>query len=271
MACRGACRPECQFPGITPVTRRSRQKRRPDRAARGVVRVSDFVCRGLALQGTAAERTPAASLTVLGVRIFRLTSTAKPMAGGSPRLLTGSIRADRGSKACDRFSLPGGWRFLHGGERLQRGRSEDSPKACVPRPPSAIRSHAGGGAGAVPRASSDHYEFLPGIGGQSTQGLISSVLENQGNGLAKVRQTFLARFALPIGARHFSAVGDIPWAVSLDDRREFVAHFFILPLRRRSRICSGPGSAWPVHPGGGRDGGWAKWGLRSLSPKLTTK
>src|ERR1019366_1451668 len=74
-----------------------------------------------------------------------------------------------------------------------------------------------------------------------------SVLENQGNGLAKVRQTFLARFALPIGARHFSAVGDMPWAVSLDDRREFVAHFFILPLRRRSRICFDPESAWPVH------------------------
>jgi hypothetical protein len=109
-------------------------------------------------------------------------------------------------------------------------------------------SHAGGGAGAVPRASSDHYEFLPGAGGQSTQGLISPVLENQGNGLAKVRQTFLARLALPIGARHFSAVGDIPWAVSLDDHREFVAHFFIPRLRRRSRIWFDPGSASPVHP-----------------------
>ena len=30
--------------------------------------------------------------------------------------------------------------------------------------------------GAIPRASSDHYEFLPGIGRQSTQGFISSVL-----------------------------------------------------------------------------------------------
>jgi hypothetical protein len=58
------------------------------------------------------------------------------------------------------------------------------------------------------------------------------VIENQGNGLAKVRQTFLARFALPIGARHFSAVGDIPWAISLDDGREFVARFFVLRLRR---------------------------------------
>jgi hypothetical protein len=29
----------------------------------------------------------------------------------------------------------------------------------------------------------------------------------------------LARLTLPIGAKHFSAVGDIPWAVSLDDRR----------------------------------------------------
>ena len=29
----------------------------------------------------------------------------------------------------------------------------------------------------------------------------------------------LARLTLPNGAKHFSAVGDIPWAVSLDDRR----------------------------------------------------
>jgi hypothetical protein len=75
---------------------------------------------------------------------------------------------------------------------------------------------AGGDAGAVPRASSDHYEFLPGVGRQGTQGLI----ENQCNRLAKVRQTFLAALALAIGARHFSALGHIPWAVSLDDRRE---------------------------------------------------
>jgi hypothetical protein len=89
---------------------------------------------------------------------------------------------------------------------------------------------AGWDAGAVPRASSDHYEFLPGADRQSAQRFLSSVLENQGNGLAKVRQTLLARLALPIGARHFSALRDITWAVSLDDRREFVARFFVLPL-----------------------------------------
>jgi hypothetical protein len=54
------------------------------------------------------------------------------------------------------------------------------------------------------------------------------VIENQGNRLAKVRQTFLARLALPIGTWHFSAVGDIPWAILLDYRHEFVAHFSTL-------------------------------------------
>ena len=61
----------------------------------------------LVIQGTAAERTPAGSLTVLGARIFRLTSTAKERAGGSLELSTESIRADREWGACDRFSLPG--------------------------------------------------------------------------------------------------------------------------------------------------------------------
>jgi len=144
---------------------------------------------------------------VLGARIFRLTLIAKTTAGGSPKLLAGSIQADRGSKACDRFSLAGNG-FRVAGLRV------------LPK-----RGFRG-----LPRASSGHYEFLPGVGRQSTQGFLSSVLKNQGNGLAKVRQTFLARLALPIGSRHFSAVGDIPWAVSLDDRREFVARFFVLPL-----------------------------------------
>ena len=118
---------------------------------------------------------------------------------------------------------------------------------CAHCPPSAIRNHVGGDGGAAPRASSDHYQLLPGFGRQRAQGLLSSVIENQGNRLAKIRQTFLARLSLPIGAWHFSAIPDIPWAVLLDDRREFVAHFFILPLRRRSRICFDPESAWPVH------------------------
>ena len=79
---------------------------------------------------------PAGFSTMLGARIIRLTSIAKAMAGGSPELLTDSIRADREWRACDRFSLPGGSRFPHGGERLPRGRSAGSPKAWVPRPPS---------------------------------------------------------------------------------------------------------------------------------------
>jgi len=98
------------------------------------------------------------------------------------------------------------------------------------------RLYPGGDAGAVPRASSHHYEFLPGIGRQSTQGFLASVIENQGNRLAKIRQTFLARLALPIGAGHFGAVSGIPWAVLLDYRREFVAHFSILPPGGWNRI-----------------------------------
>ena len=62
------------------------------------------------------------------------------------------------------------------------------------------------------------------------------MIENQGNRLAKIRQTFLARLALPVGAGHFRAVPDIPWAVSLDYRGEFVAHLFILPPGVRHRI-----------------------------------
>jgi hypothetical protein len=79
------------------------------------------------------------------------------------------------------------------------------------------------------RASSNHDEFLPRIGRQSAQGFLSSVLQNEGDRLAKVRQAFFARRALTIGPRHFGAVGDVPWAVLLDDRRKLVVHMYILP------------------------------------------
>ena len=57
------------------------------------------------------------------------------------------------------------------------------------------------------------------------------MLKNEGNRLAQVRQAVFARFALTVGAGYLGAVCDVPGAVLLYDRRELVAHFYILPLR----------------------------------------
>ena len=77
-------------------------------------------------------------------------------------------------------------------------------------------------------ASSDHNKFLFGIGRQSAQRFLSSVFKNEGNRRPKVRQTVFLRFALTVGARHFGAVCDVPWAVLLDYRRKPIAHAHIL-------------------------------------------
>ena len=78
------------------------------------------------------------------------------------------------------------------------------------------------------RASSDHDEFLLGVGRQGTQGFLASVLQDERNRLAKIRQAFFTRLTLAVGSAHFGAIRDVPWAVLLDNRRELIVHASIL-------------------------------------------
>ncbi len=52
--------------------------------------------------------------------------------------------------------------------------------------------------------------------------LLAPVLKNQGNRFAQVRETFVAGLAPTFGSGHVGAVRDVPGAVLLDNRREFV-------------------------------------------------
>lgn len=78
-------------------------------------------------------------------------------------------------------------------------------------------------------ASSDDQRFLLCVGWQSAQGLFSPVFKNQGNRCPEVLQTFFLRYALTIGTRHLGAICDKPRIVSLNNRRELIAHALILP------------------------------------------
>lgn len=53
---------------------------------------------------------------------------------------------------------------------------------------------------------------------------LTAIVEDERNGLAQVRQTFLARLALTVRARHLSAIRNVPGTVLLDDCGELVAH-----------------------------------------------
>jgi hypothetical protein len=114
-------------------------------------------------------------------------------------------------------------------ERLPRGPFEGSPRVSALCLFCAARSRAGEGAGEVPRASSDYDEFLLGVGRQGTQGFLASVLQDEDNRLAKVREAFFTRFPLTVGSGHFGAICDVPWTVLLDNRRELIVHKSILP------------------------------------------
>ncbi len=84
---------------------------------------------------------------------------------------------------------------------------------------------------AVPRvrASSDNHKFLPGVRRYRAQGFLPPVLQNESDRFAEIRQTLFTRLALTVGSGHFGAVRDVPWAISLDNRRELVAHGTVLP------------------------------------------
>ena len=144
----------------------------------------------------------------------------------------------RGSKAAGKSSLRGRWRSQHDEERLPRAPSEGSPRARVLCPLCATRSRAGEDAGGVPEASSDFDDLLLGLGRQGTQGFLASVRQNERNCLAKVRQAFFTRFPLAVGTGHFGAIGDVPWAVLLDNRRELIMH---------ASILASPAASSPAH------------------------
>ena len=50
------------------------------------------------------------------------------------------------------------------------------------------------------------------------------MLDDQGNRFAQIRQALFTRFPLAIRTGHFGAVSNIPRAILLDNRGEFVAH-----------------------------------------------
>src|SRR6266851_6141128 len=88
-------------------------------------------------------------------------------------------------------------------------------------------------------------EFSRCFSGIEAGARLASVLQDQDNRLAKVRQAFFTRFPLAVGSGHFGAICDVPWAVLLDNRHELIVHASILPppalIRVGSRVRSALG------------------------------
>jgi ribosomal-protein-alanine N-acetyltransferase len=77
-------------------------------------------------------------------------------------------------------------------------------------------------------ASSNHDKLLFCIGRHGEQRTFASVIQNQSDCFAQICQALLPSFALTVCARHLGAVGDAPRAVPFHNRRELVAHAFVL-------------------------------------------
>ncbi len=107
---------------------------------------------------------------------------------------------------------------------LRSGLSEDFPKGSAPYLRAGRHSRVFGGDAASPRASSDNDKFALCVGGHGAKRILKSMLKDQRNRCAEVRQAFFARFPLTVCARHFRTVRDVPGAVLLDDGRELNVH-----------------------------------------------
>ena len=146
-----------------------------------------------------------------------------------PRDAPISTPAARESTACGKSSSPGDSRFPRGEGRPQRGRSEGSLTGNALCPPAAPGNHTGASAVGVLRVSCDDYEFLACVRRQRAQRLLAPVLEDRRNRLTQVGKALFTRLPLAVGSRNLRAVGDVLWAVRLDNRRELVAHDSIQP------------------------------------------
>lgn len=79
------------------------------------------------------------------------------------------------------------------------------------------------------RADRDGDGFPDGLGGRTAQPLLTTVLENKRYGLSQMIAGFIPGFALAVGSGNFGTVGDMPFSVLLDHRRELVSHCGSLP------------------------------------------
>ena len=95
-------------------------------------------------------------------------------------------RADPEPTIFGKFSSPGDLIFLSGAEPLRHAPFEDSPKASVPSPLVATRSRSGEDDGGARRASSDYDKLLFCLRRHGTQGIFSSLIEDEDYGFAKI-------------------------------------------------------------------------------------
>ncbi len=95
---------------------------------------------------------------------------------------------------------------------------------CALSPRAELRIHADAGAVAVRRASSDDNEFQTSVHRQRAECFLPAMFQNQRDSLTQIRETLFMRFALTIGAGNFRAIRNVPRAILLDDRCEFVTH-----------------------------------------------
>lgn len=76
----------------------------------------------------------------------------------------------------------------------------------------------------IPSSSPDRYRIPLRIAGKAAKRAFSAIPEDQLDRIRQARSGLLFRVALTVGFRYFRTVYDIPVSVSLEGRREGIAH-----------------------------------------------
>jgi len=95
------------------------------------------------------------------------------------------------------------------------------------------RASSSAEAGCFASPDRDPDRLLLSVRWHSSQSILSSILQDQGDGLGEAVLRLILCAPLPIGTGHLRAVGDEPVAVTLDNRGELARHLASIECRDR--------------------------------------
>lgn len=73
-------------------------------------------------------------------------------------------------------------------------------------------------------SSLNYNDIMHRIIRNAAQGILTAILKNQCNGVFEAFFAFFYRNTLTVCPWHFRTIGDVPFAIPLENHREFISH-----------------------------------------------
>jgi hypothetical protein len=125
-------------------------------------------------------------------------------------------------KEPDISSVQVDWRFQNAWERLQGHPYGDLSKGNVNALPSLARTRESGGVSGARSCSRDADGILDRVRRKPSLGIITPVLQDEGDGSCEVLLALINRFTLTVRTRNLRTIPDVPFSIALDYRGKLI-------------------------------------------------